>query len=790
MRGGFIVFALIVVAAGAAPLAAQSIDAAGRPVAEVRVTGLKLVDPQFILNQVRVEAGQPYDPDAVARDIQNITRLGRFASVRADVSQNADGSVALTYVIEEQPLLADVQVVGNKAMSDQELLGMVLLRPGDPRDDFLIQRGIDTIERDYRDAGYYLAHVEIDDKTLADSDILVFRVREGPRVKVRDVAFEGNARFTAGQLQSRIETEEHMIIFVKGELSEQKLDQDVARLREFYQDAGYLDVRVDRKFELSPDQKSAVVKFVIDEGRQYTVRHIDFIVEGKRVYAEQTLREAMTLKIGSVYSGKAQQQSTDNLYNLYGKLGHLPRNKGGTTVVSIQRAFDEDEPVVDLDVEITEGRAYRVGNVIVRGNQTTQDKVVRRQIRGMAPGRRYDGAGLDQTQQRVRATGLFREAKVTVLGEGDEDFRDALVEVKEQRTGSISFGAAISSDAGILGALDVNQRNFDITDTPESLSELIRGRAFSGAGQQFAVSLQPGDELQRYSVSWSDPFFLDSPYFVGVSAQYFTREREDFDEERLGGTFRVGKRFGDVWSAFASVRGERIGIEDVGPGAPVDVFDVQGDSDLLGISFNVSRSTVDSRVTPSRGSRLVLSVERTVGDFNFTKFAAEGNIFFTLHEDFFGRKNILSFRSELGYIFEEDEAPLFERFYAGGHSSFRGFEFRGVGPRGQVDPDGIRNSGDEFTGDDPVGGRFRFLLGTEYSFPIFDEFVRGVVFIDSGTVDEDLAIDKWRVSVGTGLRLALPVLGDAPFAFDLAFPLLKEDDDETRIFSFSVALPF
>lgn len=780
--------ALTIVAGGAV---AQGVDAENRPISEVRITGLRQVQPQLILNQIRVQAGQPYNAQAVSRDIQNITRLGRFSSVQANVAQNPDGSVVLTYVIAEQALLADVQVAGNKSQSDQELLALVLLRGGDPRDDFLIQRGIDAIERSYRDKGYYLAHVEIDTKTLEESDILVFRVREGPRVKIRGLEFEGNTSYTAKQLSSRIETEKYFIIFAKGELSEEKLDQDVGRIRDFYRDEGYLDVRVDRQIALSPTQKDAVVKFIVDEGRKYTVRSIRFDVVGKGVFAEQTLREAMALKTGSIFSGKQQKQSIEQLQNLYGKLGHLPVSEGGTTSITIERSFAETEPVVDLDVKITEGKAYHVGNIIIRGNQGTQDRVVRRQMRGIEPGRRFDGSGVALTEQNVRETGLFSEAKVTVLGdEGDQDFRDVLLEVKETRTGSISFGAAVSSDAGILGALDVNQRNFDITDTPESLSELLTGKAFSGAGQQFALSIQPGDELQRYSISWSDPYLLDTDYFVSARAQYFTRERENFDETRLGGFTRLGKRFGDVWSAHTGQRIELINIDDIDPLAPVDVFDVEGDSTIAGLSLGVSRSTVDSRITPSRGSRLNFTIERTFGDYNFTSFTAEGNIFFTLSEDFFGRKTILALRTELGYIFEDSEAPLFERFYAGGHSSFRGFEFRGVGPRGLVDPDGIPNNGDEFVGDDPVGGRWQLLMGAEYSFPIWAEILRGVFFIDSGTVDEDLSLNAWRVSIGTGIRLNLPFLGNAPFAFDIAVPLLKEDFDEERLFSFSLALPF
>lgn len=785
--------AMVLIGLTAARAPAQGLDPAGRPVVDVRVTGLQNVEPRLVFNQIRTEPGDPYKPEQVATDIRNITRLGRFDNVRADIQQGPEGGIILTYVLQEQPLLEDVQVVGNKRKSDQELIGQTLLRAGDPMDEFLIQRGRDQIRRAYRDAGYYLADVTVDQQTLEDSDILIYRVREGPRVKIRGLKFRGNQAFTASQLNSEIESETYFPILRKGELSQEKLDLDAGRLRQFYESRGYLNARVSRRIELSPDQDDATVVFVIDEGRQYTVRSIRFDIDGQGVYAPDTLRDAMALKTGSVYSAGDLRNSQQALLDLYGKRGYLARAEGGKTAVNIERLFAEQDPVVDLVVRIQEGQAYKVGNVIIRGNPVTQDKVIRHQLRGLEPGRRYDRAGIQRSQRMIQASGLLREPRIDVLGDPDDEVRDALVSVKEARTGSISLGAAISSDAGILGAFSLSQSNFDIQDYPESLSELISGRAFRGAGQRFNVDLQPGDEVQQYSMSWSDPTFLDTDYTFGLSGRFFTRERQDFDEGRLGGFVRFGKRFGDVWSANARLRYENIDIEDISATAPVDVFDVEGESTLTGLGLTVGRSTVDSRIFPTRGTRLQTEVERIGalgGDFNFTRLSAEGNAFFTVHEDFFGRATVLSFRGELGYILEDDEAPVFERFYAGGHASFRGFDFRGVGPRGIVDPDRTPGSGDEFLSEDAVGGQWLMLLGTEYNFPIWQELLRGVLFVDSGTVDDELALDKWRVSVGAGVRLSVPFIGNAPFAFDLAWPVVKEDEDEEQIFSFSLALPF
>src|SRR5690606_26610314 len=143
--------------------------------------------------------------------------------------------------------------------------------------------------------------------------------------------------------------------------------------------------------------------------------------------------------------------------------------------------------------------------------------------------------------------------------------------------------------------------------------------------------------------------------------------------------------------------------------------------------------------------------------------------FWTVDQDFFGRKSIVRFRLEWGYILQDDEAPVFERFYAGGHSTFRGFDYRGVGPRGIRADTGT-------LGDDPVGGDWLFLTGLEYSQPLYEDVVRWAVFTDMGTVQDDIGFDEWRVSVGAGLRIKIPFLGEAPFAIDVGVPLIKEED--------------
>ena len=795
---------VVVVLCGGRTLRAQGVDLANRPVAEIRIEGLNQVPEQFVRNNIRLKKGDPYDADVVNHDIQLITHLGRFSSVVTKAEPLADGSIVVTYVVTEQAVIAEVLFTGNKQVADQALAKTVLVRAGDGVDPFLIDRGIRQIKSVYEKKGYYNTDVDYDQERLDEEGILLYRIREGPRPRIRAIRFEGHRAFTEPQLRSKIRARSYVPILRKGQLSREQLTFDATRLRDFYRDRGYLDAEADRIVDVSPNEKDATVTFLIKEGRRYTVSSIE--VEGNRIFNKRQILARMALKVGDIYSLERVTQSTEALLNMYGSLGHLE------TRVNLDPQFHEREPTVKALVNITEGIAYLVGKVTVQGNQLTKQKVISRQVRGVHPNRTYDRAGLKTTEQRLAPSTLFTEARVTILGETDDPVRDALIEVKEAGTGSVSFGAGVSSDAGVAGAIDLVQKNFDITDFPESFGEFLTGKAFRGAGQFYAIRLQPGNERSLYSVTFKEPYIFDSNYFLDTNLFFFQRAREDWDEERLGGRVGLGQRFGDIYSASLNVRVEQVNIEDVDASAPVDVFAVEGESLITSFGASISRNTTNNRIFPTKGSRLRGGIERIGtlgGDYDFFKTSAKFRKFWSVNEDFFGRHTVVSLRTEVGYIFDTgndsvlvdddrnpitppirvggfSDSPVFERFYAGGHRSFRAFEFRGVGPRGIVA--GGRSSGLE--GNDPVGGDFIFLLGGEYNFPIFQQIVRGVLFVDSGTVLEDIGLEKYRVSAGTGIRLQVPFLGSAPFAFDLAFPIVKEEGDEVQVFSFDMAIPF
>jgi len=769
----------------------------------------------LVMNQLRAITGTPYRQQTVTEDITRLTRLSRFRRVENRVQLLEDGSVQLIYTLVTQPIVRDVQSVGNRKLSDEDIAKQVDILKGTSIDRYQLDRACRRIENLYREKGYYLAQVTVDERALEESGIVLFQVREGERLKVTDIRFEGNRSFSPRELRSQIKTTEAGLLD-KGALDDDVLNLDVTALIEFYKDRGYLDVRLGRTYRPSLNGREAIVTFQVEEGRLYTLRSVTlYYPDNRRVYktAEEARANAkpneriltraqdehavypegifsteqviglMKLKPGDVYSQNLVRKSLEAVRSAYGQMGHLDAR------VTPAELRDTRDPRVDLLIEIREGRAFQTGEVIIRGGSITRDRVIRRHIQAL-PARPANTAALDESRKRLAGTRLFEVGSVKFTYQdpdpAEPDFRDLLVEVKESNTGRFQIGAAIGSDAGVTGRLALEQDNFDVTDTPDSFDEFFSGRAFRGAGQKFKIELLPGNKFETYSISLGEPSLFETDNSGNIALYYKSADYDEYSEDRVGTRFGVGRAFGSRWTVNFPVRIENINLRNVEPDKPEDVFEFIGENMLTGVGVTVARSTLDDNFRPSTGRVIELGVEQVGalgGDFNFTVFRAEHRLYIPIHEDYLGRKTVFNWKTKVGWIPQDkDDVPVYERFYLGGQS-FRGFDYRAVSPIG------IRND-TKTLGDDPVGGTWLFFTGVEVSQPIFEDTLSLVGFVDTGTVTYTPGFEEYRVSVGFGFRLYFPGFSPAPLAFDLGFPILRQETDAERVFTFSIDIPF
>ncbi len=354
---------------------------------------------------------------------------------------------------------------------------------------------------------------------------------------------------------------------------------------------------------------------------------------------------------------------------------------------------------------------------------------------------------------------------------------DIDVIINEAQTGRITFGAAFNSDTGVVGQIMIDERNFDIMRFPRSFSEIIEGTAWRGAGQSFRMELVPGSQVQRYLVSFTEPYLFDTNFIFSASAYLFDRRFFDWDEQRLGGRLSLGYNLTPELSVSTGIRLEDVKLRNPRVNTSPLLNESIGENDLY--MWNVSL-THDNRNHPfmaSEGHFLQLTYSQAFGEYNFPRGDVDYRRYFLIYRrpDFSGQ-HTLSLGTRLG--FSGNDTPIFENYFAGGFSTMRGFDFRGASP---------------VAGDVRVGGRFQWLNTVEYMFPITaDDMIRGVVFTDFGTVEESITLNSnnFRVAPGFGFRIHMPVggAGGAPLAFDFAFPVAKADTDDRQVFSFYLGI--
>jgi outer membrane protein insertion porin family len=776
----------------------QRVDQAQRGIsgsAVVEATALQDSLDALARNQLRLTEGLPFDAASVTEDLTRLSRLGRFATVSARVELRADGRVELVYSVTPLAIVQSVATSGNVLLSDQEILRRVDQLQGTPVDAAQLDRAARSIEEMYKEKGYANVRVQVDQNELASTGVVIFRIREGEPLRVMEIRFSGNQAISNAELARAIETETAGLI-VRGLLDIEMVREDATSIARLYRDRGFVDARVVEIITPAPNGREAIVEFLIEEGDQAVLRNVrvSYGPTDRGVFTPEQLVGITQLKPGDVYGDAKLRKALDDIRAAYGKLGYADvqvtrrdlRAQPDDRVARLPGARGE----VDLLLVIEEGQRFRTGLVEITGNTITRDDVVRRQL-DITPARPLDATAVKESERRLNNARLFapaptepkidlRPAALEYPGE-----RDVVVEVTETNTGSFNIGASFGSDAGLLGQISLQQRNFDIADTPDTWEELVTGEAFRGGGQTSTISIQPGDRVQNFGLSLVEPALLGTDYSGSASANYRRRVFRAYDEQRYGASFSVGRRFGSLWSINMPFGIERVGLSDIDADAPTDYFAVSDDRTLASVGLTLSRSSVDQQAFPTTGQKLAFNVEQfgLVGDETYTILGAEFGKYFKLDQDVLDRSTTLFINTRASFIpGDRDVAPFYDRLYLGGEN-FRGFAFRGASPVG------IRNDTGQVS-DDPVGGNWLFFAGAQITKPIYEDIAAVVAFIDSGTVEEDVGFDDYRVSIGAGVRIYVPQLSPVPLAFDFGFPIVKQDTDRTRLFTFSIDLPF
>jgi len=733
----------------------------------VEITGQTTVTRAQIFSAIRARVGQLFSKQTAIEDAARIARLEGVESSYYTIVE-ADGQIELTYVVVEKQLVRELVFNGNKKISDAKLTKELSFKLGDHLDILAARAGLDAMKKLYLQKGYAWATVSLDEAGLIIGRV-EYTIDEGDRPKIASIKFKNNRVMGDKELGGAIKTKTKKFLFWSVYYNEDQVQKDALKVQEVYQKRSYLDAKVETKVSFSEDKSEAYLEFHVTEGPAYTVESI--LMYGNKFFDVVRLREQMKLIENGPYSDDRADFDAKKIRIKYQEQGFVD------VQVDLNRTF-LDGARVRVEHNITEGGRFRIGQVAITGNSITHDNVVRRVLdeEKFTPGTWYNadtarGNGEGELEKTLKGTIYSESATITPIASEDPARKDALVTISEGQTGSIMLGAGIGSDSGVIGQIAYDQRNYDIADWPENWNELITGKAFRGAGQRFRISLNPGTEQSSYLISFTEPYLYDKPVSMEVAGMGFEREWESYTEDRLGGRLGFEKRYSDDWRRGVSFRLENVDVTDLEPDAPKEVLDVKGNNALFGTRLYVGRNTTDSRFRPTKGYNFDFGYEQVTLDHNFGIMSGTQRWYHTLYEDLSEQKTVLETKIRGGTIV--GDAPLFEKFYAGGTSTIRGFDYRGVSPRG--------------SNGDPIGSDWIVNGSAEVAVPLGSEIFSWLFFTDAALIEEGCP----RTSIGTGIQIQIPQwFGPVPMRFEVASPITKESEDETQVFSFSVGALF
>ncbi len=739
--------------------------AAQTVVRSIEVNGNRRVEPETVRSYLDFSVGDAYDPSRVNASLRSLFATGLFA----DVQIIRQGSTVVVTVVEN-PVINRVAIEGNSEIDTKTLRGEIRLKS---RSVYTRSRALSDAQRIldvYQRQGRYAATVEPKIIELNQNRVnLVFEISEGSQTTVKSINFVGNRAFSDSQLRDIVTTSQSTWLdWIKGaspyDQDRLRLDQEL--VRQYYLKNGYADVQVTAaNAELDRDGAGFIVTIVIDEGPLYRFGSVQ--IENTLPELEPSAIEGeMLTHEGAVFNASNIEKSVERLT--------LAASEQGFAFVRIRPRAERD-PVgrlINLTYVIDRGPRVYIERIDVVGNVRTKDKVIRREFR-LVEGDAYNALLVDRAQKRIKQLGFFKDVKVTRRPGSASDRVILLVQITEQPTGELSFGAGFSTSEGVIGDVSITERNL------------------MGNGQFLRLKLGGSASRMQIDLSFTEPRFLDKNISAGFDLFHKEIDLSDsssYKTRKTGFSPRLGFPLSeDIWGT-VSYTISRDEIYDVGSDASLAVRNAEGTAITSALGGSLRYDTRNHPKNPNRGVYLLGSADFAGlgGDVQYVRVQGEGRAYYPIFE-----KVTLVGRVVAGHIegWGGQDVRLLDVFYRGGET-IRGFEKAGYGPRDI----GSAN-------DDALGGKTYWAANAEVRFPLplvtESLGMSGAVFADAGSLFNategagkalNLADDSSiRASVGASVLWQSPL---GPLRFDYAFPLAYEDYDKLQRFRFGASTKF
>lgn len=747
----------------------------------VEFPGRSWVPHQKLLEASGLEPGEKWTLEAGQRAVEGLLKLEFIESVEPPTITNVPGKPPIIRIrVQEVPVLAKIEITGSSALSRRSLKEALKRVVGSAfrKEDLEIAR--ETIEHTYQEDGFLFAQVDAELETLAPGRVrLHLVVNEGLRASIRDVITIGNSELTRNELIeiSELRPERLFGAVERGYFIPHHLGESLEKLRSYYRSRGNLDVRVGLdEITINPSLRDVTIILEIHEGPRYRLQEIR--LEGNRVFGDELLLETLSFEAGGFYSGARVGKLQRTLVKIYQERSdRIPR-------VAVRLLYTGERDLTAV-FTIDEREHLFVDKVEIRGNTRTLDRVIRRHSR-LVSGDPLSLIAMDETMDRLLATGHFSDVSFSMSDSEIPGSRNVQINVEEREAvGRWDLGGGASSGEGEVGYFRLEHTNFDLFALPHGLTDW--SNAFVGGGQSIYAEIIPGNVESQYTFGFHEPYLFSSDMSFTLRAGSQLFYRAPYEESRVKIEPELRRYLDDDHRLSLALAWhiDDVGIDGLSASTPPTIVADSGGALLSYPRLSLRYADIENN-TYGGPQGLLAELKIDVGDsptgsdLEFFRGNASADYYRPLFDRYADLRHLLHVGVEAGWIeATSGEVPFYENYFLGGPHSFRGFEYRAVGPHEQGEPLG--------------GGAL--LRGTvEYSAPLFFRELRGLVLFDWGLLEDDLdnfSSGRLRTAVGGGFQFRFPLLGQVvPVNLYWVKALSKQASDQPEIFSFSIGYAF
>ena len=687
---------------------------------------------------------------------KNLYMTGFFSNVKVNFNKGT-----LEIIIKELPIINNISFSGNDILDEDQLNEIVSIISRDIFNKQIVNDAIERIRSEYQKLGRYLAEVNAKQIDLADGRVnLVFEIYEGSLLVVKNINFIGNKVFSENDLKAKISTKEDAWykIFGSNKFIPERLEYDKEKLREFYNERGYIDFKIDiARGDLLPDFSGFNLNFIINEGDRYLVNEINIetnLIEKPNVL----LSKDSFIKKGDYFDSRALDASKKYLSKYFINLGH--------SFVKVNSSINKVGDLVNINFLISKGDEKYVNRIVIVGNTRTNDHVIRREL-SFFEGDTFNKSQLLTSINSLKRLGYFQYVNYRIEKASENNFIDIILEVKEANTGTVNFGIGYSSLNNTTVMFGLNEKNF------------------LGEGNKVRLETSLSDKKSTYNIGITDPYFLDRP--LSISGELYNEETENTKGDIKSSSSGLGVGFGlkkdSLFQKFKYNYYISESTTSVASTAASSTGEEGKEIKTSSLSYKISKDTRDNFFNPTSGH--LLSFENSLagfgGDSSFFKSVLKSKSFYPINYGDY----TLGLKTGIGFITGFDKKITSSNRFRLGGRTLRGFDSTGVGPR---------DTGNKQT----VGGNNFYNLSLELKSDEWmpsDTGIQWLVFTDVGSIwgtdfkdgvqgSDDL---EPRITNGFGLSMITPV---GPIQLIWGFPIQSQNYDLEEQFQFSLGTSF